>query len=65
MDKSRVIILRQIKYSETSVILQTYSEKEGKMSFIAKGVRGKKGKLRTAQFTPLNLLEICYKRTKN
>ncbi len=39
---SRAIVLHQIKYSETSLILKIYTEKEGLLSFIVKGVRGKK-----------------------
>jgi len=61
MHQSRAIVLRQIKYSETSLILKIYTEKEGLLSFIAKGVRGKKGKLRSAQFQPLNLIDISYR----
>jgi len=62
---SRAIVLHQIKYSETSLILKIYTEKEGLLSFIVKGVRGKKGKLRTAQFQILNLLEKLQKKLSN
>ena len=64
MHQSRAIVLRQIKYSETSLILKIYTEKEGLLSFIAKGVRGKKGKLRSAQFQVLNLLDLSYRETR-
>jgi len=64
MHQSRAIVLRQIKYSETSIILKIYTEKEGLLSFIAKGVRGKKGKLRSAQFQALNLLDLSYRETR-
>ena len=64
MHQSRAIVLRQIKYSETSLVLKIYTEKEGLLSFIAKGVRGKKGKLRSAQFQALNLLDLCYRETR-
>tara|TARA_B110000438_G_scaffold293582_1_gene333676 strand:- start:1967 stop:2695 length:729 start_codon:yes stop_codon:yes gene_type:complete len=64
MHQSRAIVLHQIKYSETSLILKIYTEKEGLLSFIVKGVRGKKGKLRTAQFQLLNLLELSYSQGK-
>ena len=60
MHQSRAIVLHQIKYSETSLILKIYTEKEGLLSFIVKGVRGKKGKFRSAQFQALNLLELSY-----
>ena len=64
MHQSRAIVLRQIKYSETSLILKIYTEKEGLLSFIAKGVRGKRGKLRSAQFQALNLLDLSYRETR-
>jgi len=64
MDRSRAIVLHQIKYSETSIILKIYTEKDGLLSFIVKGVRGKRGKFRSAQFQVLNLLEINYKEAK-
>ena len=64
MHHSRAIVLQQIKYSETSLILKIYTENEGLLSFIAKGVRGKKGRLRSAQFQPLNLLELSYSQAR-
>ena len=64
MHQSRAIVLRQIKYSETSLILKIYTEKEGLLSFIAKGVRGKKGKLRSAQFQALNLIDLSYREAR-
>ena len=63
MQQSRAIVLNKINYSETSIILKIYTEEEGLISFIVKGIRGKKGKLRLAQFQALNLLEIDYKQT--
>jgi DNA repair protein RecO (recombination protein O) len=63
MKQSRAIVLHKINYSETSIILKIYTEEEGLLSFIVKGIRGKKGKLRLAQFQALNLLEIHYKQT--
>jgi len=64
MHQSRAIVLHQIKYSETSLILKIYTEKEGLLSFIAKGVRGKKSNLRSAQFQALNLLDLSYRETR-
>jgi len=63
MEQSRAIVLNKINYSESSLILKIYTEQEGLLSYIVKGIRGKKGKLRLAQFQSLNLLEIDYKRS--
>ena len=62
MERSRAIVLHQIKYSETSLILKIYTEKEGLLSFIVKGVRGGKGKFRSAQFQPLNVIDLTYRK---
>ena len=64
MNQSRAIVLHKVKYSETSLILKIYTEKEGLLSFIVSGVRGKKGRLRTAQFQILNLLDLSYSKGK-
>ena len=63
MQRSRAIVLNKINYSETSIIIKIYTEEDGLLSFIVKGIRGKKGKLRMAQFQALNLLEIDYKQS--
>jgi len=63
MEQSRAIVLNKINYSETSLIIKMYTEHQGLLSFIVKGVRGKKGKLRLAQFQSLNLLEVDYKQS--
>ncbi len=63
MQQSRAIVLNKLNYSESSIILKIYTEQEGLLSFIVKGIRGKKGKLRLAQFQALNLIEIDYKQT--
>ena len=63
MHRSRAIVLNKTNYSETSLIIKIYTEEEGLLSFIVKGIRGKKGKLRMAQFQALNLIEIDYKKS--
>ncbi|MDB2622329.1 DNA repair protein RecO [Flavobacteriales bacterium] len=64
MHQSKAIVLHQIKYSESSLILKIYTQEEGLLPFIVKGVRGKKGKLRAAQFQTLNLLDLSYQKSK-
>ena len=63
MHRSRAIVLNKTNYSETSLIIKIYTEQEGLLPFIVKGIRGKKGKLRMAQFQALNLIEIDYKKS--
>lgn len=61
MQQTKAIVLNHIKYAESSIIVKLYTEQQGLISCIVKGIRGKKGKLRTGLFQPLNLLDINYK----
>jgi DNA repair protein RecO (recombination protein O) len=54
--KTRGIILGLIKYKETSIIVNIYTEVLGTKSYIVNGVRDKKGKI--AFFQPLTLLDM-------
>lgn len=55
---TKAIVLKTIKFKDTSLIIKCYTQ-QGIKSYILKGVlAAKKGKIRTAYFQPLNLLEI-------
>jgi DNA repair protein RecO (recombination protein O) len=56
--KTRGIVLHTIKYSETSVIAKIYTEKFGLVSFMIKGARKQKSKIRTAILQPLTLVDL-------
>ncbi len=58
--KTAAIVLGSVKYGDSSVILKTYSREYGVISFIAGGVRGKKGNVRSAVVQVLNQLEIVF-----
>ena len=59
LTNSEAIILGYINYSETSVILKTYTKDYGFKSFIIRGIRSKKRKKITlGQLQPLNILDI-------
>jgi len=60
LEKTEGIVLRHFKYSETSVITEILTQKNGKQSFIANGVRKKKSKIPYAYFQSFNQLEIIY-----
>lgn len=64
--KSPVIVLGSVKYGDSSVILKTYSRDFGLISYIAGGVRGKKGGLKSAIMLPLNQMEaVFYDKSKS
>lgn len=59
LTNSEAIILGYINYSETSIILKTYTRGFGFKSFIIRGIRTKKKKKITlGQLQPLNILDI-------
>lgn len=56
---SRAIVLKTVKYSETSIIAKLYTEQFGIQSYMVKGVRNNKSSsFSPAQLLTLNLLEI-------
>jgi DNA repair protein RecO (recombination protein O) len=56
--KTRGIVLRKIKYSETSIIAYTYTETFGRQAYLVKGARKKSSKIKANFFQPLFLLEM-------
>ncbi len=63
--KLRAIVLGHIKYGDSSSIIKAYTS-EGLKSFIAGGVRTKKGPLHTAMLMPLTCLNVvCYDSNKS
>jgi DNA repair protein RecO (recombination protein O) len=56
--KSKAIVLHQVKYAETSLIVTLYTESSGRQAYIINGIRSSKSKPKMALFQPLSLLEI-------
>ncbi len=56
--KSKGIILRSIKYGETSLILDIYTENYGLNSYVIGGVRNKKSKTNIGGLQLMSLVEI-------
>lgn len=55
--KSEGIVLRTLKYSETSLILDIYTKEKGLGSFIVGGVRKAKSKMQNV-FHPMNIIDL-------
>ena len=66
IEKTKGIVLQQIRYGENSRIVHIYTELFGKLVFLVKGL-GKRSKLQRTLFFPLSLLdlEISYKPARN
>ena len=42
LEKTKGIVLQQIKYSDSGIVVWFYTQKFGRQSFILKGLRSKK-----------------------
>lgn len=58
LEKTRGIFLHAVKYSETSLITNIYTEAYGRQSYLINGVRSKKSTIKAAIFQPLYLLDL-------
>jgi len=63
--KTRGIVLHSVKYGETSLIAHVYTEAFGSQSYLLKGIRSPRSRMKPALFRPLALLEmVVYKSDK-
>jgi DNA repair protein RecO (recombination protein O) len=59
--KTKGIVLRNVKYSETSIIVDIYTEAKGLNSYIVSGVRTPKSKISAGILQVMSLVElVCY-----
>lgn len=58
--KTKAIVLRTVKYGDQSLIVDMLTEKHGRVSFIVRISKTKKGKLRKQFFNPMTVLEIDF-----
>jgi len=56
--RTRAIILHALKYTESSVIVHTYTEEHGRMAYMVNGARSKKSVLRSGLLQPLSIVEL-------
>lgn len=58
LQKTRGIVFKTTDYSESSVIVQVFTEKFGLQSYLINGVKKPKAKIRINMLQPLHLLEM-------
>jgi DNA repair protein RecO (recombination protein O) len=58
--KSQAIVLKTIKFSETSLVVKAYTGQFGLKSFLVRSVRKKHAKNSPNLFQPLSLLEVVF-----
>ncbi|MCF8303970.1 MAG: DNA repair protein RecO [Bacteroidales bacterium] len=67
LQKTRGIVLHTIKYSDTSVIVRIYTEQIGLQSYLLRGVRKQKSKVKSNMLQHLTLVDLVvyYKEKSN
>ncbi len=58
IEKTRGIILHRLKYSDSGVVVQVYTRKYGRLSFLIKGMRNKKSGKHSIFFQPMFILDL-------
>lgn len=56
--KTQALVLHHIKYSDTSIIVYTYTRAFGRMSFLVQGARKKNSRMKAGLFQPLFILDL-------
>lgn len=56
--KTRGIVIKYLKYRETSIIVQIFTEDFGLVSFMVNGIRSPRSKRSIGYFQPFSLLEL-------
>ena len=58
--KTRGIVLRSIRFGESSLIIDVLTELSGRVSFVVRIPKTSKGKIKKQYFQPMTLLEFEY-----
>ncbi len=58
LQKLRAIVLNSIRYGESGIVAQTYTDSYGRISFLIHGVRKRKSRMSAYLFQPLSLLDL-------
>lgn len=63
-DKTKAIVIKAVRYGDSSLIVRLLTEDSGLQSFMVKGAFSKNAKMRAALFQPLTLLDIVRSRSR-
>lgn len=59
LQKTKAIVIKSIKYSDSSLIVNCYTQEYGIKTYMLKGIlKSKKGSLKKAYFQPLSMLDL-------
>ncbi len=65
LQTTRGIVFNQVKYGETSIIAKIYTESLGLQSYLIRGARSRKAKIRPAHLQHLTLVELEMNQRRN
>jgi len=67
LEKTKGIILNQIKYTDSGIVAQMYTRKFGRQSFLIKGMRNRKTGKHNILFQPMFIMDLVmyYKSTRD
>ncbi|MBN2812430.1 MAG: DNA repair protein RecO [Bacteroidales bacterium] len=60
LTKTRAIVLHHVKYGESSLVLNLYTEQFGRTACIVSGVRSRKPRFPATLFQPLHMLDVDF-----
>lgn len=58
LQKTRGIVLHQIKYSDSGIVVQLFTRTNGRVSMLVKGLRTRKSGKHNVLFQPLSILDL-------
>jgi DNA repair protein RecO (recombination protein O) len=58
LEKTRGIVLHQIKYTDSGIVAQLYTRKFGRQSFLIRGMRNRKAGKHNILFQPMFILDL-------
>lgn len=58
LQKTRGIVLHQIKYTDSGIVVQVYTRTNGRVALLVKGLRSKKSGKHNVLFQPLSILDL-------
>ena len=60
LTKTKAIVLRHLKFGESSLIVDLFTEQQGRLSFMVRIPKTQKGKLKKQLFQAMTVLEVEY-----
>jgi len=63
--KTKGIVIKQTKFSDSGVIVKIFTEERGIQSFFVRGLRGKRSRSKAAMYQPLTLLDLVISYSEN